>query len=154
VAENLIFTNKEFTFLRELVKADVKFLVVGLAAATLQGAAVVTQDIDLWFDDLNDPGIKKALKKVGGAFVPSFGHNAPGFAGDAVDLFDLVTSMSGLPKFDKEYKNAVEVDLNGVLVKILPLERIIVSKKAANRKKDKAVLPVLENALLAVKAKR
>jgi hypothetical protein len=29
--------------------------------AALQGAPVVTQDVDLWFEDLGDPGIREAF---------------------------------------------------------------------------------------------
>jgi hypothetical protein len=63
VDKNLIFGDKEATFLRELIRQKVDFMIVGLSAAALQGAPVVTQDVDLWFKDLSDPGIKKALKK-------------------------------------------------------------------------------------------
>ena len=63
--KNLIFGDKEATFLRELIRQKVDFMIVGLSAAALQGAPVVTQDVDLWFKDLTDPGIKQALKKVG-----------------------------------------------------------------------------------------
>ncbi len=69
MAEKFIFSSKEISFLRELIKQGVEFILVGLSAAALQGAPVVTQDIDLWFKDLADPGIKKALKKVGGFYV-------------------------------------------------------------------------------------
>jgi hypothetical protein len=49
---------------------------------------------------------------------------------------------------------AVTVVLDGVRVKVLPLERIIVSKKAINRPKDRAILPVLEDAAKAIRARR
>ena len=42
-----IFTENEIRFLRELVKNRVPFMIVGLSAAALQGAPVVTQDVDL-----------------------------------------------------------------------------------------------------------
>ena len=41
-------TERELRFLRELVRHNVRFLIVGLSAAALQGAPVVTQDVDLW----------------------------------------------------------------------------------------------------------
>jgi hypothetical protein len=41
--------------------------VVGWSAAALQGAPVVTQDVDLWFEDLNDPRIGEALRDVDAA---------------------------------------------------------------------------------------
>lgn len=44
----------ELRFLRALLRRKVRFMVVGLSAAVLQGAPVVTQDVDLWFEDLND----------------------------------------------------------------------------------------------------
>ena len=48
-----IFTENEIRFLRELVKNHVPFMIVGLSAAALQGAPVVTQDVDLSFDNQN-----------------------------------------------------------------------------------------------------
>lgn len=151
--KDLIFSDKEAEFLRELVRHGVDFMIVGLSAAALQGAPVVTQDVDLWFRDLDDAGIRKALKEVGGVFVPSLAHNPPMFAGDAVSLFDIVTTMHGLDGFDKEKENTIKVPLGRIKIAILKLERIIVSKKATGREKDRLVLPVLSDALLAIKSK-
>ena len=63
MADSLIFGDREAEFLKELVRQKVEFMIVGLSAAALQGAPVVTQDIDLWFRTLPDPGLEKALKK-------------------------------------------------------------------------------------------
>ena len=151
MAGELIFTEKEAAFLRALVGNGVAFMVVGLASATLQGAPAVTQDVDLWFRDLSDPGVRKALEKVGAAYVPPIGTNPPMFAGKGVALFDIVLHMHGLRSFDAEFRHAIEVDLGGVKIKLLPLARIIASKKAAGRPKDKLTLPVLESALAAIR---
>jgi hypothetical protein len=151
VPRNLIFTDKEAAFLKALVKQRVDFMIVGLSAAALQGAPVVTQDIDLWFNDLNDPGIIKALKEVGGSYIPPVGINPPLFAGDAVKLFDIVTHMHGLDDFEKEKENSLDVWLGRVKIRLLSLERIIQSKKATNRPKDKLVLPVLKDALITIR---
>lgn len=126
-------------------------MIVGLSAATLQGAPAVTQDIDLWFKDLSDRGIAKALNKVGGAYVPPIGLNPPMFAGENVNLFDIVLTMDGLGKFDEEIKHALDIPLGRMSVRVLSLERIIVSKKAANRAKDKLTLRVLEDAALTIR---
>lgn len=64
-----IFTEMEQGFLRELVRQRVEFMVVGLSAAALQGAPAVTQDIDLWFKDLADPKLRKALNRVVGVYM-------------------------------------------------------------------------------------
>jgi predicted nucleotidyltransferase len=153
VAEPGLFSEAEARFLRALTDEGVEFLVVGLSAAALQGAPAVTQDIDLWFSDLTDPGIKKALRRVGGAYVPPTGSTPPMFVGPAVSLFDVVVSMHGLESFAEEAARAVTVVLDGVRVKLLPLERIIVSKKATDRPKDRAILPVLEDAARTVRAR-
>ncbi len=151
VGKNLIFTEREARFLQELVRHKARFLIVGLSAANLQGAPAVTQDVDLWFRDLNDTGIQKALKKVGGFYIAPTAFTKPMFGGKAVELFDIVMTMDGLRSFDAEYRGAVEIRLGRTPVKVLPLSRIIASKKAANRPKDKLVLPVLEDAMLARK---
>ena len=46
MADSLIFGDREAEFLKELVRQKVEFMIVGLSAAALQGAPVVTQDID------------------------------------------------------------------------------------------------------------
>jgi hypothetical protein len=39
-------------------------------------------------------------------------------------------------------------------LKVLPLERILASKQAANRPKDQRVMPVLQNTLLTLQGRR
>jgi hypothetical protein len=154
VAERLPFTDREIAFLAQLVGNGVEFMIVGLSAALLQGAPAVTQDIDLWFKDLRDPGIQKALVTVGGGYVPSIGLNPPRFSGKDVELFDLVLHMHGLGSFDEEARHAIDVSLGVVTVKVLDIERIIVSKAAANREKDRIVLPVLRDAAVTIREER
>ena len=145
-----IFTKDEAHFLKELLKHKVDFMVIGLAAAALQGAPIVTQDIDLWFKDLKDPNIKKALKAVGGSYVPPLTMNPPMFAGEKVSLFDIVLTVNGLGSFSKEKKHILVISILGAKVPVLKLERIIKSKEAANRPKDKLVLPILKDTLKTV----
>lgn len=137
----------ELRFLRALLRRKVNFMVVGLSAAAIQGAPVVTQDIDLWFENLGDPGIREALRDVGAAYVPHSIHNPPMFAGGGVELFDIVLTMHGLGNFSEELQNCLEIDLGRYKLKVLGVDRILASKRAANRKKDKLVIPVLEDSL-------
>ncbi|OGD15960.1 MAG: hypothetical protein A2W20_04965 [Candidatus Aminicenantes bacterium RBG_16_66_30] len=154
MAEKAIFTGKEVSFLRELRRQGVDYMIVGAAAAALQGAPIVTQDIDLWFRDFGDPGLRKALAKVGGVIVPSIGLHPPTFAGGAVELFDVVLTMHGLGTFDEEKKHTILVDLGRLPVRILSLDRIIKSKETVGRTKDILTLPVLKDALAAIKKKK
>ncbi len=150
MAKDLIFGKAEAEFLRELVRQDVDFMIVGLSAAALQGAPVVTQDIDLWFRELDHPGIRRALEKVNGIYIPPTGSTPPMFGGDAVNLFDIVSHMHGLRSFGHEKRHAIDVPLGRFKVKVLGLERIIKSKRATGRQKDKLVLPVLSDTLKAI----
>jgi predicted nucleotidyltransferase len=154
VAEPSIFTAKEISFLRQLKKEQVEFLIVGAAAATLQGAPVVTQDVDLWFKDLSDPGIRKALVKVGGVLVPQIGNHPPTFAGSGVEIFDVVLTMHGLGTYDEEIESSLPIKLGGFTVRLLSLDRIIKSKETIGRPKDLLILPVLKDALATLKKKR
>jgi hypothetical protein len=154
VADRLIFGDEELRFLQSLAREKVEFMIVGLSAATLQGAPVVTQDIDLWFKDLADPGIQRALKTVNGTYVPPMKQNPPMFVGNDVKIFDIVVHMHGLGTFDEERENTVSVRLGRYKIAVLELERIIASKRALGRKKDKLTLDVLDDALKAIKERK
>jgi hypothetical protein len=152
VAAPLPFGEDEIRLLTALLRARVRFMVVGLSAATLQGAPVVTQDVDLWFEKPGEPKISRALQSVGAAYVPPSIQNPPMLAGRGAELFDIVLRMDGLGEFAREIKNCVEIPLHGQKLKVLSLDRILASKMAANRAKDKLAIPVLRDALAAASA--
>jgi hypothetical protein len=142
-----LVTAKEERFLRALVEEGVDFMVVGLAAAALQGAPAVTQDIDLWFRDLSDPALQRAVRRVGAVYIPPGPANPPLIAGGDAALFDIVVHMHGLRSFAQEARRALRVHVGEVEVRVLPLDRVIASKRATDRPKDRAILPALEDAL-------
>jgi len=49
-----VLTEAERRFLTELDERGVKYMIVGLTAASLQGANTTTVDIDLWFETVAD----------------------------------------------------------------------------------------------------
>ncbi|MBQ00745.1 MAG: hypothetical protein CL477_08670 [Acidobacteria bacterium] len=67
-------------------------------------------------------------------------------AGRSVALFDIVLTMDGLNDFDEELAHTLDISIGRTQVKVLSLERIIARKRAASRKKDRLILPVLEAA--------
>ena len=139
---------------RVLVEENVDFLVVGLGGAALQGAPAVAQAIDLWFRDLADDRLARALRRVGARYIPPGPANPPLLAGGGAGLFDVVVSLNGLRSFAQEARRAVRVRVGAVNVRVLPLDRIIASKKATDRPKDQAILPVLEDALRVLQSRR
>src|SRR5207245_5984120 len=60
---------------------------------------------------------------------------------------NAIFEPDGLRSFDAEWKASRWGKLENVPVKVLPLRRVIASKRAANREKDLAVLPILERTL-------
>jgi len=128
-------------------------MVVGLAAAALQGAPAVTQDIDLWLADRSDPRFRAALRKVGASYIPPSLNNPPLLAGGGTELFDLVVHMHGLGPFEQEVTRAIKIRLGDVEIPVLPLDRIIASKKATGRPKDRAILPALEDTLRTLRSR-
>ena len=149
MAAPLPFTDSELRLLLVLLERQVNFMVVGLSAATMQGAPVVTQDVDLWFEKLGENKISDALREIGAAYVPPSNINPPMLAGAGTELFDIVLRMDGLGSFADEIKNCIEIPLGQQKLKVLSLERILASKIAANRPKDKLTIPVLRDALAA-----
>jgi hypothetical protein len=90
-----------------------------------------------------------AVRQAAGIWISgSFGARPPQIGGDAIgDRIDIVTQMDGLGEFADEYGNTIEVEIDGIPLRVLSLDRIIVSKRASNRRKDVAVLPALEETL-------
>ena len=139
----------EHRFLQALDELGIPYLIVGASAAVMQGAPLVTQDIDLWFENRLDPRLHEAAKHAGGVYVPgNFGMMPTQVGGGAIgDRIDVITTAHGLDAFAIEYDRARVLDLDGLSVRVLPLDRIIASKRAAGRPKDLAVLPALEATL-------
>jgi hypothetical protein len=124
-------------------------MIVELTAASLQGANTTTVDIDLWFETTSDPRIAEAASAAGGHWVSGFGMMPAALGGPLGDRFDVVIHMSGLGRFEDEYAHSQSMRVEGVTLRLLPLERILASKRAADRPKDRAVIPALEEALAA-----
>lgn len=142
------FTDQERIFLRELTRSGCRFILVGLGAAVVQGADTVTQDLDWWFEFPSSPTIGKAARAAGGFY--SARTDPPMVGGAGLERIDVVTHCHGLETFDTEYPNTASLTIDDFEVRVLKLDRIIKSKEAANRPKDRAVLEQLRAALAAL----
>jgi hypothetical protein len=146
---DIVLTPAERRLLEAFHALGVRFLVVGLGAALLEGAPVTTQDLDLWLGQIDGDQLQEAARRAGGFYTPGFGLQPPAVGGDGLDRIDLVLTASGLESFDREYARAREYEVDGVRVTVLPLDRVIASKLAANRPKDAAQMPMLRATLAA-----
>ena len=149
----IVLTSAERALLEALNALGVRYLIVGMGAALIEGAPGTTQDLDLWLEGIDEDQLREATRRAGGLYTSGFGLQPPAVGGKGLDRVDLVLSASGLESFDQEFENAREYQLEGVRVRVLPLERVIVTKRAARRAKDSAQLPMLEAALAARRAR-
>jgi hypothetical protein len=149
-----VLTSAEKALLDGLHELGVRYLIVDMGAALLEGATGTTQDLDLWFGSIDPAKIGEAARQAGGFYTSGFGMQPPAIGGEGLDRIDVVLNASGLGSFDHEYAGAREYDLDGLRVRVLPLARVIASKRAANRPKDVAQLPILEAALAARESER
>ena len=142
----------ERALLLALNRHGIRFMLVGLSAAVLQGANTATRDIDIWFEDVSDVRIGHAAREANGIWVPgSCGMRPPQLGGEALgDRLDVVAHMHGLGSFVEELAHTRELEVDGIPLLVLSLERIIASKRAAGRVRDFAAIPALEEALAAL----
>jgi predicted nucleotidyltransferase len=132
-------------------------VLIGNAAAAMQGAPVTTLDFDFMFRDT--PTNLRKLKAVANAlnavilrpFYPvsklyRMVDDTSGLQADFMPVIHGVRSFEGLRA------RATEHAVGTIKVKVASLSDIIASKKAAGRDRDLAVLPVLEQTLKATQS--
>ena len=147
--DDFALTPAERALFAALNRRGVRFIIIGMGAAVLQGAPVATQDLDVWFSQVEDEAIRRAAADAGGFWISGFGMQPPAFGGDDLARIDVVPTAHGLETFAIEHACSIEREIEGAKFRVLPLDRVIVSKRATGRLKDTAQLPVLEATLLA-----
>ncbi len=136
---------------RHLSEADLEAVLIGNAAAALQGAPVTTVDLDFLFRPT--PRNVGKLKRVAtGLHATILRPYYP-----VSDLFRLVRdddglqvdfmgSIHGIRSFEGLRDRATVVEIGGIALRVASLDDVIRSKRAAGRPRDLAVLPMLEKA--------
>lgn len=137
------------TIAKALQECRLEAILVGNAAAALQGAPVTTLDFDFMFR--KTPLNLKKLKKLAATLEMSFAQ--PYYP--ASDLYrliqhetglqlDFTPALHGVDSFEGLRARSTEVYFGGVSIRVADLNDIIRSKRALGREKDLAVLDVLE----------
>jgi hypothetical protein len=131
-------------FLAALHEQEIRFMLIGAMAAIEQGAPLMTVDFDFWVQLPERQYVKllTIVQRQGGTIRA----RTPYELSDGTQV-NAVFQPNGLRSFNAEWNKAHDGELEGVPVRILPLARVIASKRAANRDKDIAVLPILERTL-------
>jgi hypothetical protein len=115
-----------------------------MSAAILQGCPATTLDTDLWIDlpPRQYMRVLRLCQRLGASVR----------ANTVVDLSDgsavnFLYRVDGLLNFASEFRRSRRIKWLGTTVAVLPLTRILLSKKVVGRPKDIAHLPLLEQTI-------
>jgi hypothetical protein len=143
---------------RQLRQVRLEAVLIGNAAAALQGAPVTTVDFDFMFR--KTPGNLRKLKALARALQATVLR--PYYP--ASDLYrvvrdfdglqiDFMSTIHGIRSFEGIRARATIIEIGTVPIAVASLSDIIRSKRAARRPRDLAVLGILEKALEAQEKK-
>ena len=125
---------------QSLGEEGIRFQMVGMSRAIVQGVPTTTTDTGIWMDLPQRQYIRlpNLVMSHGGTPLAR-----PMYALSDGSLVNFIFSMTGLKTFAEEYRQSREITWNRLKIRVLPLERIYESKKASTREKDIAHLPLL-----------
>jgi len=122
---------------------QVDFILVGAYALAAYGYPRATMDIDLWVmpSPENARAVIRALKRFGtplhGLSVEDLERRDTVFQiGVAPRRIDIITGATGLD-YDSASRNAMEIAIEGVELKVLSLDDLIANKESTGRAKDR-----------------
>lgn len=120
----------------------VEFMLVGGYAVALHGWSRMTYDIDFWImaNPQNAAAVMRALKLFGAPLMnlKEEDFHKPGMVfqiGTEPQRIDILSAISGLT-YEEAVKRAVQVAVDGLSLKMISLDDLIVNKRASGRPKD------------------
>jgi predicted nucleotidyltransferase len=137
---------------RALRKVRLEAVLIGNAAAALQGAPVTTIDFDFLFrrTPRNLAKVKRFAAALHATLLRPYYPASELFRvvrdEDGLQV-DLMATVHGLRSFEGVRARAATITIDDVPVLVASLADIVKSKRAAGRPRDLAVLEILEKAL-------
>lgn len=137
---------------RRLSEVKLEAVLIGNAAAALQGAPVTTVDFDFLFrkTSRNLSKLKALARAIGGTVLRPYYPASDMYRvvrdDDGLQL-DFMATIHGVRSFEGVRDRATVIEIDGVPLAVASLADIFRSKKAARRPRDLAVLEILEKAL-------
>jgi len=137
--------------LRALVGENARFLLVGAYAMATHGYPRATMDIDIWVmpSAENAQAVLRALRQFG---APVHQLSAADLQqtdtifqiGVAPRRIDIITGVDGL-EFEATFGRSVQVDVEGIALRVPNMADLIRNKRASARLKDLADVEALES---------
>jgi hypothetical protein len=147
-----IFDESLLNFWELLKREQVRYIMVGGVAVNLHGYMRVTEDVDVWIDDIVDNRIAfgKVLSHLGYTGVDMVNMQIiPGWTdfqiGSSIEL-DILVSMKGIEgySFSECLDMAFVAEIASLNIPFLHINQLIANKKAVNRPKDQLDIIELE----------
>ena len=134
---------------RGLREAGLEAVLIGNAAAALQGAPVTTVDFDFFFrrTPRNLAKLKAVARALGATILRPYYPVSDLYRlvrdDDGLQV-DFMATIHGVRSFEGVRDRATAMDIGGDTLLVASLPDIIRSKRAAGRARDRAVLEILE----------
>ncbi len=137
------------TLLRALAAERLEAIIVGSTAAVIQGAPVMTQDVDLLLRDTprNRVKLRALCARLDAHPVANDLAAVQTLVGADVPVDVIFDHLPGGLRFESIRARSRTVDIAGQKAVVADLADVVASKRAANRPKDRAQLPILEETL-------
>lgn len=146
--------------LRLLTRHGVDFVVVGAAAAVLDGAPITTFDLDVVFETSaeNRARLLAALQEIDAVYLDPLDRRIPptderlrahrlNLFVTRLGRFDALTAIAPEQTWSELLPRSHSIEIGSLAVRVLDLEAVIESKEAVGRDKDRAALPLLRETL-------
>lgn len=137
------------TLLRALAAEQLEAIIVGTTAAVLQGAPVMTQDVDLLIRGTrrNREKLEALCRRLGAHAVAHDLAGVQTLVGADIPIDVVFDHLPGNLRFESVRSRARLLDVAGSKALVADLADVIASKEAAGRPKDHAQLPILMETL-------
>ncbi len=140
--------------LRRLVRAGVDFVIVGGYAGVVYGCTLVTQDIDTCcdFSPKNLLALQKAIADLHPVHrmtpgrqplqltAENAGHLRNLYLDTDLGHLDCLSEIRGLGGYDEVAKASQTVEIDGLPLRVLTIDALIVAKEAMNRPRDREAI--------------
>jgi hypothetical protein len=120
-------------FLAALEAEEIRYVLIGMSAAIVQGVMGMTLDVDLWIDlpARQYLRLQNLARQQGGVMgAPTVAYLADGTP------VNFVFEVHGLGPFAREFRYAKKLSFQGHATPVLDLARILKSKESIRRDKD------------------
>jgi hypothetical protein len=127
-----------------LEQEKIKFLLIGMSAAIVQGVPGSTLDVDLWLN-LPERQYMRPMKIALAQGAEMLRNMVLQLSDDT--LVNFVYAVTGLGSFTNEYRKSVKLPFHGLTIAALSLKSVRKSKLAIRRPKDLVHVQQIESTL-------